>query len=268
MIGGSKLRPRVAGALVASALLDVGEPAAAPSDDNMKPPETFNSVIPEMAGCRQLILVTTSDWASVAAKLELFERSDRSSRWRRARKALPAVIGKNGLAWGIGLHGTFLKGDPVKREGDGCAPAGVFRLHEAFGHATPKAAAFIKFPYTQVTIHTVGVDDPDSRYYNRLVDDRQVRVKDWKDDRSMLRPGAPYEWGLVVEHNWKPHPGFGSCIFFHRWQDAGHGTSGCTAMAPENLLAILRWLDVSEHPLLVQLPQPVYEKMRRPWTLP
>jgi len=39
-------------------------------------------------------------------------------------------------------------------------------------------------------------------------------------------------------------------------------------MAPDNLLAILRWLDASKHPLLVQLPQPVYEKLRRPWALP
>ena len=48
-------------------------------------------------------------------------------------EAIPAVVGRNGLAWGRGVRTDLPAGEPQKREGDGRAPAGIFKLGPAFG---------------------------------------------------------------------------------------------------------------------------------------
>lgn len=228
----------------------------------------LNKRIYEIDQCRQLIVVTTRNWDAVDAKVRCYVRADAKSPWKEALPACDAVTGRNGLAWGIGLHGTHPAGARVKAEGDGRAPAGVFRLHEIFGFATRAEAGIAKFPYEQLTASSEGIDDVRSRYYNRVVDASRINDKDWTTSEVMVRPRGLYRWGVVVEHNWKQTPGFGSCIFMHTWLGPGRGTSGCTAMALRNLLAIIRWLDASQDPLLVQLPEGEYERRKGDWGLP
>ena len=84
----------------------------------------------------------------------------------------------------------------------------------------------------------------------------------------MLRSDELYRWGIMVKHNWKPYPGYGSCIFIHLWRGPGQGTAGCTAMAPQNMKSLLHWLDVKKYPLLIQLPEAEYEKLKKSWRLP
>jgi hypothetical protein len=54
----------------------------------------------------------------------------------------------------------------------------------------------------------------------------------------------------------------------HVWKGPEIATSGCTAMSEKNLLDIIRWLDPARHPLLVQLPEPIYNERRVEWNLP
>lgn len=223
--------------------------------------------VPELRRSEQLLVVVAADWNAVPAQMRCFERRDSSSPWREVLTVAKAVLGRNGLAWGIGLHGTAAEG-PLKREGDGKAPAGIFTLVEAFGFASPEDAKLTKFPYRPLTEDIEGIDDPRSRYYNRLVDARSVRAKDWTSSERMRRSGNVYRWGVVVGHNWKQVPSAGSCIFLHVWQGADVGTSGCTAMPEEQMLKIIRWLDRAKNPLLVQLPEPEYERLRTAWKLP
>ena len=226
--------------------------------------------IPELAESRQLIVVTAADWNAVGARLQRFERA--GSSLRRVRTALgpatEAVVGRNGMAWGIGLHGSHPAAEPIKREGDGRAPAGVFLLKEIFGYATAAEAKIVSFPYQTLTPTTEGVDDVGSKYYNRVVDSAVIKDKDWKSSEIMLRPDNLYRWGVVVEHNWKPLPGAGSCIFLHIWHGTGRGTTGCTAMPRNTMEGIVRWLDRRKKPLLVQLPAQTYARMKQPWNLP
>ncbi|HSH38226.1 MAG TPA: L,D-transpeptidase family protein [Chthoniobacterales bacterium] len=221
--------------------------------------------IPELARCRQLLVVTAADWSSVAAEMRCFERRDGSSRWSEVWPAWNAALGRTGLAWGLGLHGTGPGDGPVKREGDGKAPAGVFPLIEAFGFASAEDAN-TRFPYRQLTDAMEGVDDPRSRHYNRIIDAGSVAGKDWNSSERMRV--QPYRWGTVVGHNWNQVPGAGSCIFLHVWEAPGVATSGCTAMAEEQMLRVVRWLDRSKTPILVQLPVEEYRRIQATWKLP
>lgn len=159
---------------------------------------------------------------------------------------------------------------PQKREGDGRSPAGVFPITGLFGYGDAEALPVrsAKLPYFRATADLKCVDDPASRYYNCLVDQSCV-ARDWRSCEDMLRQDGRYEIGAVVGYNCDAVvPGAGSCIFLHVWEGPGVPTAGCTAMARENMLALARWLDGALSPVLVQLPQAVYEAVRGDWGLP
>jgi len=221
----------------------------------------------ELTECKQIILVLTPSWNSISGRIQLFERN-LTGRWMTIRRNFPCVVGRSGLGWGIGLHGTGVDGDPRKREGDGRAPAGIFQLSTCMGVASAKQALVIHFPYRQITAATEAVYDPRSLYYNRVVDRDTVDRVDWSAAEQMLRPDGLYRWIVVVEHNWKPYSGFGSCIFLHLWQGQEIPTIGCTAMGLEDLEFVVHWLDGKKRPLLVQLPEPVYLSLKQKWELP
>lgn len=234
---------------------------------NAKTETTLKARIPELARSRQLIVVTSDDWDAARARLERFER--KGTIWTSLGPAIAVVVGRQGMAWGIGLHGSHPEDEePVKAEGDGRAPAGVFALDKIFGDAKASEAGVATFPYMELTPSTEGVEDCASRYYNRVVDAATVRDKDWKSYESMLRPDNLYQWGVVVEHNWKAAPCSGSCIFLHIWRGAGLGTAGCTAMPHDQMESIVHWLDRLKVPLLVQMPAQTYESLRTKWRLP
>src|SRR4051812_29953205 len=100
-----------------------------------------------LAGSRQLILVTTPEWGSVRGTLRRFERRGARAKWTQVGEAFDVVVGRSGLGWGDGLVETEGSG-PSKREGDGRAPAGVFRLTRAFGFASAGEATWLRVPYT------------------------------------------------------------------------------------------------------------------------
>ncbi len=233
------------------------------------PPLQLNASIPEISKCRQLIVVTTEAWNAVSATIQRFERTQGGQMsWQQVGKPFSGVIGSRGFAWGIGLHGTGEAGAPRKKEGDESSPAGVFRLSSVFGLANSDQVRFLRFPYQQITATTEAIDDPQSRYYNRIVDRAAIAHPDWSSSESMLRVGGPYRCGIMIEHNWWPRPGFGSCIFLHVWDSARRGTAGCTAVSSAHLEQLLHWLDTKKNPLIVQLPLPEYFLLRQFWELP
>jgi D-alanyl-D-alanine dipeptidase len=220
----------------------------------------------------QMIAVTTTDWNSFAGQLERYERARPGKRWKAVGSPVAIVVGKNGLGWGAGLiptdsPSTRSPQDPVKKEGDGKSPAGVFRLKTAFGYAAQPQPGW-KMPYIKLTPSVECVDDSASRFYNRVLD-RATVAPDWYSSEQMSQAGEAYRWGVVVDHNANPIvPGLGSCVFLHIWGGPGVGTAGCTAMPQEQLEPILAWLDPARNPLLVQLPLAQYKKLRRHWHLP
>lgn len=224
------------------------------------------SPIPEVS--RQIILVITPVWDSQTGVLRRFERDDTSSEWRGAGEARKVVVGKNGLAWGRGLHDIPV-GGPVKKEGDGKAPAGVFRIGPLFGYAPQEELPELRMGYVRAHSGIQCVDDPISRYYNELVDITVVDDPDWNSFEHMRRHDDQYRIGAVVQHNSDPvRKGAGSCIFLHVWGGPSDPTIGCTAMQGPDMEMIAQWLDEAKSPVLVQLPAHVYNELRATWQLP
>ena len=201
------------------------------------------------AECRQVVLVLSPAVTSVRARLWCLERQAQG-RWTAVLGPVEVTLGRSGLAWGRGEHsGEAPAGWRVKQEGDGCSPAGVFRLPYAFGGAPLSGG--MRLPWRQMTDAMAGVDDPKSAHYNSVVDSTEV-TKDWDSAEVMNRPDGLYDLGAFVAHNPDRVPGGGSCIFLHLWSGPGDSTSGCTAMTSEDLHGVLTWLDPAAGPRLVQ----------------
>jgi D-alanyl-D-alanine dipeptidase len=206
----------------------------------------------------QLIVVTTPDWDATSGSLTAYER--RNGTWTAIGDAIPVVVGRTGLAWGSGLPLPLAQEGPVKKEGDGKAPAGLFPLTTLFGYAEQSPSA--RMPYITATPTIECVDDVASPHYNTIVDTREV-AKTWTSSEDMRRRDELYREGVVVAHNSNPPvSGRGSCIFLHLWSGPDSSTAGCTAMSGENLARLTRWLDASQHPLLLQLTQSRLDELR------
>lgn len=219
------------------------------------------------APARQLLLVVAEDWNYNEAKLQRYERATVDSDWVRVGAPVAVTIGRNGLGWGRGLHGLALGAGPVKREGDGRAPAGLFALGHGFARE-PAEVGESRVPFLRADKTLVCVDDGASPLYNQFVQISGGPVS-WKSAEDMDRADGQYRLGMFVRHNADPPvPGGGSCIFLHIWLSPGVATSGCTAMDEANLLALLRWLDAAKNPVLAQLPAADYQRLRTSLRLP
>nr|WP_298129680.1 hypothetical protein [uncultured Pseudoxanthomonas sp.] len=217
---------------------------------------------------RQLVLVVTEGWDATTGTLQRFEMRD--GHWQAASTAAPVAVGRNGAAWGLGLHAAQSQG-PQKQEGDGRAPAGVFTLGEAFGYADKADTAM---PYRPMQATSYCIDVPDSPLYNRIIDTRTEGEAAAKGSTEPMRldlhnnGDVRYREGLVIGHNPSATPRAGSCIFAHLWRTPGEPTAGCTAMAADTMDGVLAWLRPDARPVFVLLPRTEYARLAREWQLP
>jgi D-alanyl-D-alanine dipeptidase len=231
-----------------------------------------------VAGARQLVVVTADGWDAITGTLRRYERPTAAARWHPVGDPVPVVLGRTGLAWGVGQGPAPADAAP-KREGDGRSPAGAFPLLAVFGYGDAPAGP-PRLPHHPVTEGTVCVDDPASRLYNAVVDSAAVPGARWGSAERM-RAVAGYRQGVVVAYNgaWvgrpaaagrpagggRPVAGRGSCIFLHVWDGPDRPTAGCTAMDAGALATVVAWLDPAARPVLVQLPRSTAGRYRRAW---
>ena len=239
-------------------------PVAATPMESMNRPAVI--LRPVLSGT-QAIVVTTSSWESTRGTLRRYQRDSIGASWLGVGSAVPIVVGATGLAWGFDEI-SRAAGDPVKREGDGKAPAGVFALDTAFGFAPASTASWIRLPYVPIVEGTECVDDTASAHYNTVIDRRAALRVDWRSAEHMRRIDQ-YRLGVIVAYNsTPPRAGRGSCIFLHIWGGPDVPTSGCTAMPERDLTSLVLWLDRRAQPTLVQLPESEYARLRGEWALP
>ena len=220
-----------------------------------------------LARALQLIVFVAPDWTSTTGTLRRFARPDVDTPWRLVESAIPAVIGRTGLAWADAALATDMH-QPVKHEGDGKSPAGAFPIDTAFGFAPRSELSWLRMPYAPLAASTDCVDDEASAYYNTVVDRSSVARVDWTSAEHMRQVGQ-YRLGLIVGYNANPpQRGRGSCIFVHIWGGPSSTTAGCTALDAGQLEQIMRWLDAARRPVIVQLPVTEFERLRAAWQLP
>lgn len=211
-----------------------------------------------------LITGVVDDWTSTKVTLRLWQHT--KDGWAADGAPWSGVIGRSGTAWGIGLHGeTPPREGPVKKEGDGKSPAGLFAIRGVYGLPT-EAPKGVKLPYeTTAQGDWQCVDDPNSEHYDEIVD-RKVVASDWESAEELLRDDELYTFVVDIAHNPKRVHGKGSCIFLHVWAGPDSTTSGCTAMEKAKLTNVLEEIDSST--LYVLLPKADYAALAPSWGLP
>lgn len=213
----------------------------------------------------QLILVITEDADAQKGTISIFEREENQP-WEKVGIEGEITVGRTGLAGGLGIHNPKDLSLPDKVEGDGKSPAGIFLISKVFAFDSTGRSS--NMPFIKVTEALECVDDSDSEYYTQIVDSDTVKNKDWNSSEKMYETTPYYLQGIVAEHNTEAIPGRGSCIFLHYWKTPGEPTAGCTAMNPKLLNQIIQKIDKDKNPVLVQLIQEDYNRLKGKWGLP
>jgi D-alanyl-D-alanine dipeptidase len=192
-----------------------------------------------------------------------FERASAGGEWLPVGLAKRGVVGRNGMAWGRGLHPEALDG-AEKYDGDGATPAGAFRVASAFGAQARK----VDLPFTVARPGLVCVTDKTSPHYNLVVDLAKVPMS-WESDEPLLGVDDSYELAVVIDQNPAPVvPGRGACTFIHAWKGVGKPTGGSVATTRDAVESLVEWLDAEARPVAVVLPWEEYRKRQKAWGLP
>lgn len=148
-------------------------------------------------------------------------------------------IGKNGVT-------------EDKREGDIKTPLGCFSFGTAFGRPDNPGT---KLLYRKLDLNDYWVDDPKSRFYNKLVNTAVV-VKDW-DSAEHLYTEPVYEYAVLIDHNKDCIPGKGSAVFFHYLTNGS--TGGCVAVEGRFVLELIKRLDETSRIIIVRNQEDIAE---------
>ena len=208
------------------------EPTATPKPENSYLPLLVER-ISQVGQSSQVIIVTTSSSTSFKATIQVYEKIN--GVWQHAFKDIQGVVGRNGV--------------DKKKEGDGKSPTGIYSFGTAFG--TVSRPTGIKMPYTVSTEHDYWIDDVNSLDYNKWVNYEGDPKERWASFERLKI--TPYKYSLVINYNtYDIVPGKGSAIFMHIGSSSSKGTAGCINISEINMLKILKWLDPSKDPILIQ----------------
>lgn len=139
----------------------------------------------------------------------------------------------------IGLNGASEK----IYEGSLMTPKGIFKVTQGFyKNNRPNSG----IPLFKIEKDTIWVDDPKNKLYNKKA---QLPIN-CNSYEEMYKING-YEYGIVIDYNTNPViPNKGSAIFIHI---GNKPTKGCIAAKKEDLLYLMKFLDIrmSPHILIV-----------------
>lgn len=222
--------------LSAGTAAETKKPVASSPEDSILDNAVSRSV-DKIYKSRQAILVNNTDSSSVRVIIYTLERGPDG--WRVVLGPIKGNIGWNGFA-AMGM----------KKEGDGKTPGGIYPLGIVFGYAPSMDT---RMPYRQATRYDFWVDDVTSPFYNRWVTGNVGAASVDK----MRRDDDLYKYGIVIEYNTNPViKGCGSAIFLHVWGGEGVPTAGCVAIAEEDIVKLIAWLDPEKKPVVMMGAEP------------
>ena len=222
---------------------------------------------PLTAPARQLVVCIAPRSTSSEGTLQLFQRNA-AGEWQPASGRWPVMFARAGLAWGRGLNPP--QPGPQKRTGDHRNPAGLFRLGPALGYAPKLPDGAAGWPYHQVTDRDAWIDNPALPNFNHLVTlPPGAPFPDWWAKERMHLGDPAYRWMVVIEHNYDAPVGdAGNSIFFHVRRAEHYRTAGCTTMAQDNLVRLIKWLQPGSNAMMVELTRADYQRLAGAWGLP
>ena len=210
----------------------------------------FSIILSSMLfGSQQLVVVISCDMNATSGMMTQYEKE--TTTYRAVSVSVPVVLGRSGLGWNQGR-------EPLKREGDGRSPAGLFDITATFGE-TLRANSTL--PYWYADDKLMCIDDVNDTRYNTIgYFDPENPPKSFE---QMRRTDEVYRNGAVIDYNSERVSGRGSCIFFHLNHPNKRPTAGCTAMEEQPLLELIHWFDPNKKPKLLQIPKSQCEQYQK-----
>lgn len=174
--------------------------------------EVNRFVLPEEAR----VLVVVEGTGGISCQVYAYERVSPDSKVWTLRVNTPGNLGNNGMS----NHRTV---------GDKTTPIGLFQLNTPFGQADPLEG----FPenYVKVTDSYVWEDDT-----NRLEKDSQKEG----ERVGTARYAGYYDYVLDAGYNKNAVEPKGAALFLHCYVREEEGTSGCVAIARDQMAVIMR----------------------------
>lgn len=142
----------------------------------------------------------------------------------------PGLVGHNGLG--------------KTREGDGKTPVGNFYVDKAFGLADDPGCTL---PYVKVDEYTYWSSDIRPRYYNRMVDIREVPDLDKKASEHIIDYPIRYQYCLnisYISNNYKNDEHvIGSALFIQCFPGEKPFTEGGVAIPKDKMVFLMQHID-------------------------
>jgi L,D-peptidoglycan transpeptidase YkuD (ErfK/YbiS/YcfS/YnhG family) len=219
----------------------------------------------------QLVVAIAPDLNSTQGTMRRFEK-DAQGKWFPVSESIPVLFGKKGLARGRGLHdSTDLIEGPQKIESDGRTPTGKFKIGMVLSNEKHLPPGAKEWPFHQKTEKDAWVGNPNLPLYNTLYTLKPGEEAPAWFGKEKFKLGDPtFHWLILIEHNYpNATANAGSAIFFHRRRGETTPTIGCTSMHPEQLQALIKWLDPGKGGAeYVVLARSDYDRLWKKWQLP
>jgi L,D-peptidoglycan transpeptidase YkuD (ErfK/YbiS/YcfS/YnhG family) len=219
--------------------------------------QQLKSKYQELGSPSKIIFVLPKNWNSSRANLSFWQR-DADNKWKKEEQEIDVMIGRSGLGLGLDWYHLqrFYKTVPLKKEGDGKTPFGMYLLGKKFGKL-PAGDFNQTDNFIELNEGTKCVDDADSPYYSRIVETTKGAVlvePTWKSAEDMYKEPF-YQQGIVVDYRTKGVDKSGSCIFMHLENTSVKGTSGCIATQKVHLDKIYEFAKDYEPVMIALLTQ-------------
>jgi D-alanyl-D-alanine dipeptidase len=183
----------------------------------------------------RLVLVTVPNMQATEASVRTFERNSPATRWEPRGDAEPAVVSTRGIAWGDMYESLAKKGEPLKREGDQRAPAGIYRISGTFGADASKLVGYLPL----VPAKQFCVEDANLRYYGNIVAQRIASEKQTSGEDIAKVPLSRLD--LATNYPSRPKVQAGSCIFLHVWGAPETATDARIVLPEERVAFLQEW---------------------------
>jgi L,D-transpeptidase catalytic domain len=206
----------------------------------------------ELGTATQLLLAAPKDMAARAANLVRFERAGAGAPWKRAGE-LPVVLGWAGTRWAWNTAEAKAGLGPIKREGDGATPAGIFPVGAPFGFAPASHPDYMRLKAGE----QFCVSEPQSPSYNSVIEPKPAGLKG--EDMGAV---SLYRRGLFIGYPTNRAARGGSCLFIHVWRSPRARTDGCVAASEEDVAALQNWVHPKQA-LIAILPEEDAKRLAR-----